>query len=200
MYNHIGVWGSDKYLPKSYFCNGYIKVDNEKMSKSKGNFYTLEDMINLYGADASRIGMADSGDSHEDANFETDICDKSILRLNAFETFMDDNMYKKQIRTEAHLFDEIFVNQIKKHLEETYKLYDSMRFKLVLKESYFQLMDLKDEWILMTESPKVDILIFYIKSVLMCISPITPHWAHSLWTLKLVPFCAQHSHDIKPYL
>lgn len=89
-------------MPRSYFCNGYIMVDNEKMSKSKGNFYTLEDMIEMQGADASRVGMADAGDTHEDANFVTDICDKSILRLNAFENWFDE-LLKRPMRKDDHL-------------------------------------------------------------------------------------------------
>jgi len=78
--------------------------------------------------------MADAGDTHEDANFVTDICDKSILRLNAFENWFDE-LLKRPMRNEDHLYDTIFMNQIKKHMEESYKLYDGMKFKLVLKEA-----------------------------------------------------------------
>jgi len=75
-----------------------------------------------------------------------------------------------------------------------------MKFKLVLKEIFFQLMDLKEEWMLMTEVAKPDLLVFYIKAVLVAISPITPHWAHSIWTKKLVPFCKTLNIAIKPFL
>lgn len=39
------------------------------MSKSKGNFITLEQIISDYGADASRLACAQAGDSINDANF-----------------------------------------------------------------------------------------------------------------------------------
>lgn len=29
-------------MTRSYFCNGYLVLDNKKMSKSTGNFMTLK--------------------------------------------------------------------------------------------------------------------------------------------------------------
>ncbi len=40
-----------------------------KMSKSKGNFLTLEQILQIYGADASRLGCALAGDTINDGNF-----------------------------------------------------------------------------------------------------------------------------------
>ena len=45
--NHRAIWhkkGVDM-LPRSFFCNGHIAVDNEKMSKSEGNFFTMHDVV-----------------------------------------------------------------------------------------------------------------------------------------------------------
>jgi len=39
------------------------------MSKSKGNFISLEDAVNEYGADSARMACAQAGDSINDANF-----------------------------------------------------------------------------------------------------------------------------------
>jgi leucyl-tRNA synthetase len=44
-------------------------INNMKMSKSTGNFMTIRQCINKYGTDASRLALADSGDTLDDANF-----------------------------------------------------------------------------------------------------------------------------------
>eukprot|EP00939_MAST-03C_sp_MAST-3C-sp1_P003252 g3252.t1 len=42
LYNHAAIWADRKEMwPKSYFTNGHVMVDAQKMSKSKGNFITL---------------------------------------------------------------------------------------------------------------------------------------------------------------
>ena len=51
------------------------------MSKSTGNFKTLNQAIFEYSADAMRIALADAGDGVEDANFEDSTANAAILRL-----------------------------------------------------------------------------------------------------------------------
>ena len=71
LYNNNAVWqNNEKRNNRSYFCNGYLNLDGKKMSKSTGNFMTLGQCLNDFGADASRIALADAGDTLDDANFE----------------------------------------------------------------------------------------------------------------------------------
>ena len=88
LYTHSAIWKNNAYMPKSYYCNGYIMVNNEKMSKSKGNFYTLENIVKDYGADASRFALADCGDGMDDANFVLEIADSAVNRIFIFEKFV----------------------------------------------------------------------------------------------------------------
>ena len=69
LYNHAAVWESEPHMwPRGFFTNGHVLVDNVKMSKSLGNFLTLDHCIKSWGADATRLALADAGDSLEDAN------------------------------------------------------------------------------------------------------------------------------------
>lgn len=80
LYNHFFIWG-EKYLPKGFFCNGWIQVNHEKMSKSKGNFFTVKDYCEKYSSDAGRLGLAMAGDTVEDSNIELAEVENCILRL-----------------------------------------------------------------------------------------------------------------------
>ena len=51
------------------------------MSKSTGNFMTLEQTVEKLGVDAARIAFADAGDTVEDANFDESNANAAILRL-----------------------------------------------------------------------------------------------------------------------
>jgi len=99
-----------------------VLVDNKKMSKNEGNFFTVEDVIKLFGADATRIGFADCGDTHEDANFQTEVCNKAILRMSAFEAWFDEMVKNDDWREESHVYDKIFQNETLKHLNAAYQL------------------------------------------------------------------------------
>ena len=70
LFNHAAIWDDDSSKwPRSFFCNGFINVEGEKMSKSKGNFLTLKHVVAKYGADACRLACAQAGDSINDGNF-----------------------------------------------------------------------------------------------------------------------------------
>ena len=147
LYNHAVVWDKNQdYMTRGYFCNGYILVDGEKMSKSKGNFLTVNDLVETYGCDASRITLADCGDSLDDANFLREISNTSISRLYSFENFVKiliNEVWNKKTDFKINdpdgeielngLFDKIFENNINYLITQAKKGYDEMKYKNVLK-------------------------------------------------------------------
>jgi len=60
------------------------------MSKSEGNFLTLAEAVEKFSADGTRLCLADSGDSIEDANFIESTADAGILRLYNFIEWIKD--------------------------------------------------------------------------------------------------------------
>lgn len=88
LYNHQAIWPDMSKMPRSYFCNGHIQLNNEKMSKSTGNFLTVDDAIKQFGADATRFACADAGDGLDDANFAIATANAAILSLTTEEEFI----------------------------------------------------------------------------------------------------------------
>lgn len=55
LYNHTAIWPDRSMWPKGMRCNGHLQLNGEKMSKSTGNFKTLEQAVQEYSADAMRV-------------------------------------------------------------------------------------------------------------------------------------------------
>lgn len=66
------------------------------MSKSKGNFITLSQAIDAYGADAARIACAMAGDSINDANFTAENGNTGIMQLSTLEMFLNKAVSEKK--------------------------------------------------------------------------------------------------------
>ena len=81
IYNHAAIFPESKW-PLSMRANGHLLLNGQKMSKSKGNSLTLRDSVEKFGADATRLALADAGDGIEDANFEEKNANANILRLH----------------------------------------------------------------------------------------------------------------------
>ena len=56
--------------------NGYITIDNEKMSKSKGNFFTVRDILKDYDGEVIRFFLL-SGHYRNPINFSRELMDQS---------------------------------------------------------------------------------------------------------------------------
>jgi leucyl-tRNA synthetase len=131
-------------------------INGEKMSKSTGNFLTLRDCIDKFGVDATRVTLADAGDGLEDANFETDVANASILKLFTFEKWIQDQIKSAipdgQIDFAPHktgdLWDNIFENAINHGIDEATNHFDGMRYKQVFKYGFYELQSIKEDYLI----------------------------------------------------
>ena len=205
LYNHAIVWDKNlDYMTRGYYCNGYILVDGEKMSKSKGNFLTIDDLINNYGADASRITLADCGDTLDDANFLREISNISVNRLYSFENFVKilvNEVWNKNKDFKINdpdieiplddIFDKIFNNNINYLVKESKKNYDEMKYKNVLKYSFYEMINSKDQYILYKadDYKKLNptLMVKFLKTFFIINNPIIPHFSEYMYITYLNP-------------
>jgi leucyl-tRNA synthetase len=80
IYNHAALF-EENLWPRSMRANGHLMLNGKKMSKSTGNSLTLKDSLDKFGADATRLALADAGDGIEDANFEEKTANAAIMRV-----------------------------------------------------------------------------------------------------------------------
>jgi len=124
LYNHIALFPKE-YWPRSVRANGHLLLNGDKMSKSTGNFLTLNDAVNKYGADACRIALADAGDGVEDANFEESVANQIILRMFTLKEWCEEMVKDDKLRTGPadELWDQLFENELNALVHEARKHY-----------------------------------------------------------------------------
>lgn len=137
-------------MPQSFFCNGHVQVDGEKMAKQRGNFLVLEEAIERWGADATRIALADAGDGLEDANFERDSADNTILRLTNEEDLIKEFLTEEaggKLRGGALNFpDAVFEARINTAIASAEAAYEGMRFRDALQLGFYLLQKDRDTY------------------------------------------------------
>lgn len=147
LYIHSAIWPQE-YWPVGIRPNGHLLLNGEKMSKSTGNFLTLSEAVDKFGADATRIALADAGDGMDDANFEETVANSIILKLfelrkwcesmiNDAHTVASAEDYRKvrdsktvknidtiQRTGELGFWDKLFLNEMALLVQETKEQYD----------------------------------------------------------------------------
>jgi leucyl-tRNA synthetase len=109
LYIHQAIWGKQAptYLSRGIRLNGHLMLNGDKMSKSTGNFLTLTSAVQKFGADATRIALADGGDGIDDANFEETSANATILKLFELKRWMENTIQHARLLEPGEGFDQV---------------------------------------------------------------------------------------------
>ncbi|KAI1637709.1 hypothetical protein F4809DRAFT_640190 [Biscogniauxia mediterranea] len=191
LYNHVAIWPAE-YWPRGIRANGHLLLNGDKMSKSTGNFLTLRESIERYGADAVRVALADAGDGIDDANFEESVANKTILRLYELKKWIQEMLSGVQegpaLRTGDDtmcFWDNLFEHHLNHLVAETKSHYDRYLFKSALKSGFYDLIAARDFYRDAVKAAGVSmhqkLVRRYAELQAVLLAPIAPHWAEYIW-------------------
>lgn len=189
LYNHCAIWDQepDKW-PLSFRANGHLQLNGQKMSKSTGNFLTLEAAIRLYGADAVRYALADSGDGIDDANFVDNQAETGLLKLFNYLKWCEETLESlSSLRSgEVTIYaDKAFSNAMNKLISETKKQYDKMMYREALRIGFFEYQELRTKYKEICGSNGIHggLTRRFIETQAILLNPICPHISQKIWKL-----------------
>ncbi|CAN6183152.1 unnamed protein product [Urochloa humidicola] len=185
IYNHTTLL-PEHHWPRGFRCNGHLLLNSEKMSKSTGNFLTLEEAINKYSSDATRFALADAGDGMDDANFVTETANSAVMRLTKEISWMEEvvaSESKLRAGPPTTHADHVFENEMNIAIKETEKSYKLFMFRDALKSGFYDLQLARDEYRLSCGSAGMnrDLLWRFMDVQTRLITPICPHYAEHVW-------------------
>ncbi|MCK4248103.1 MAG: class I tRNA ligase family protein, partial [Methanomicrobia archaeon] len=136
LFNHTAIF-PEKYWPRGFAVNGWVMIDAEKMSTSKGNVTLLKGNVATHGADPIRMMLAFAGEGIDDANIETQFVETIKERLKAWHEFAIKNYNKgRETKMRIDYWIEAIVNQIMKEVDDAM---ENMMFRTALQKGFFDL-------------------------------------------------------------
>lgn len=186
IYSHVALFPK-QYWPQGIRANGHLLLNNAKMSKSTGNFLTLEQTIAKFGADASRIALADAGDSIEDANFDESNANAAILRLTTLKEWCEEvvkNQDSLRSGETDSFFDIAFENEMNDLIEKTYEQYSVTNYKAALKTGLFDFQTARDyyrESVTGNIGMNKELILKYIEYQVLLLAPVAPHFSEYVY-------------------
>ncbi|TCD62832.1 cytosolic leucyl tRNA synthetase [Steccherinum ochraceum] len=196
IYVHAALFPEDKW-PLGIRTNGHLMLNGQKMSKSKGNTLTMRESVEKFGADATRLSLADAGDGIEDANFDEKTANANILRLHTLigwceEIIKDDSA----LRTgEKNYHDKVFEEEVNDLINITKGHYENTNYKDALKYAFYELQSARDWYREVTSDVGMHAALvkYWIRVSALLVLPIAPHFSEHIWTLLGEPKSVQHA-------
>lgn len=186
LYCHVALF-PQQFWPRGVRTNGHLLLNNEKMSKSVGNFLTLKEIVKKFGADCARIALADAGDTFEDANFDEANANAMILRLYTMREWCESqiaNIDKLRTGSKDSFLDRAFENEMNVVIEATKANYSLTNYKAALKTGLYDFQAARDfyrEAASHEGGMHRDLVLRYIEAQALLLTPIAPHFAEFIW-------------------
>jgi leucyl-tRNA synthetase len=185
IFNHTACF-PEQYWPKGIGVNGYISVQKQKMSKSKGNFKTLRDVITAFGADITRITILSTGEEMNDVDWDPDLAETMKNKLEQWHEFALKNYAKNHEQAhseEKKEIDKWMEHQLHSIVKDTRAAMDETLFRTAISRGFFDLQrHLK--WYIRRTAGKTNqaLLNDIIEAQTLMLQPFTPHLCEEIWS------------------
>jgi leucyl-tRNA synthetase len=187
LYVHLALFPQGKW-PQSVRSNGHLMLNGEKMSKSTGNFLTLSQAVQKFGADATRIALADAGDGIDDANFDESTANAAILTMFKIKDAIETELKNNNLRDDAAkgtIWDDLFENEMHVLVHQTKQHYERTLYKEALKSSFYDFQEAlyfyQKQCRAANIVPSRRLITKFARLQSLIITPIAPHWAEDIW-------------------
>jgi leucyl-tRNA synthetase len=184
LFHHVAIWENDpSKWPQAIGANGYVNVKGEKMSKSKGNFIPLADLVKKFGADLVRINIVASNENMDDADWREESIGTYDSRLRYLFELVP--QLKNAKVTQVRPIDLWMQSRMHESIKQSEDHYDHMRFRSATQHSMFALTsDIKwyVERVGGVSNCNKAILSSAVEALVKMVAPLVPHSSEELWS------------------
>ena len=186
---------ADFKRPSGVFAHGFLTLDGEKMSKSRGNFISADDFVKTLDPEYLRYYFASklsTGVDDIDLNLEdlkqkvnSDLVNKLVNIASRSANFLKkhyNNELSKEIENDDLINDFIMVSKEVFNHYENLELNKAMKEIMALADKANQYVDKMEPWILIKDEKNLDLVhkicstaLNLFRILIIMIEPVTPN-------------------------
>ncbi len=178
IFNHTAIFPEEKW-PSGFAVNGWVLMDMQRMSTSRGISLLLREALDKYGADVCRITLMYGGEGVDDSNWDTTFAEGISAKLDGWHTFALENYGKG--REEKRYIDRWFESVVHSALKDVTDAYENMNFRTAIQKGFFDLQRHLKWYLRRCGEPHKRVMADFIKIQTMVLAPIVPHICEEIW-------------------
>jgi len=185
IFNHVAIF-PEEHWPRGIAVNGYVSIQKMKMSKSKGIFKTLREIINAYSPDVTRISILATGEEINDVDWDPELARTIRSRLEQWYDFALKNYTKDHERAhdaEKKEVDKWMEHQLHSCIKDATQAMENTLFRTAIMRGFFDVQrHLK--WYNRRTAGKMnpDVLNAIIEAQTLMLQPFVPHLCEEIWS------------------
>lgn len=181
LFHHVAMFDESKW-PGAIAVNGFVSLEGQKMSKSKGPILTLKEAVDNYGADVTRMYILSAAEQTQDADWRREGIESAKTQIGRFYTFVrqviesgcqiSENNQRTQI-------DRWIESRVQKYVREVNIAFDSIHTRHAIQNAFFLIYnDIK--WYHKRGGKQC--LTEVVETWTKLMAPFTPHICEEVWS------------------
>jgi len=183
LYHHVAIF-PEQLWPKAIAVNGFVSLEGQKMSKSKGPLLTLRDAVAENGADVTRLYILGNAEGTADVDWRNDGVEATHAHLDRFYNLAREIMADKDIDESAEktLIDRWMLSRLQRRIVQATEAMEEIQTRRALQSAFYLLMgDLR--WYQRRGGKNQ--LRAVLSAWVRMMSPFIPHICEELWATGL---------------
>lgn len=177
LFHHVAIFPKELW-PRAIAVNGYVSLEGQKMSKSKGPLLTIKKAVSSYGAEVSRLYILLAAEYDSDADWKSREVENLAYNLKRFFSIVSEN-YLKETK-EVNALDRWLASKFNKIVKETNEAMEKLQTRRAVNAAFFEAMNIVRHYLRRGGKNLSIILDDWIK----LLTPFIPHICEELWHIK----------------
>jgi len=197
LFHHAAIF-RNKHIPLGISVNGYVTVEGEKMSKSKGNFLPVFQMLQEHGADLVRLNIVAAGENLDDADWRVEGL-KTFRRNLEFLLEVAGKLSENSLNgAEMGRAECLLQSRIESFVKIASENMERLCFRSAVHQAFFQSTDALRKYLAAREAKSHAGLVRQaLEKIVLMACPFTPHFSEEIWVLMGGKgFCASAAYPL----
>jgi leucyl-tRNA synthetase len=180
IFHHTALFPPEHW-PKAIGVNGMLMIEGKQMHKSKGNFVTMKNAIEQYGADATRCALLMGAEGMDDPDYRAENARDIRNKLESFHSFAEHIIENAKTAETGH--PEKWLMSILQHrISEVTENLEQMKTRTALEIALFEVWN-DFRWFTRRKGEtETKTLKEALEIWLKLLAPFAPHLCEELWS------------------
>jgi len=139
LFHHVAIF-PEMYWPRAIAINGFVSLEGQKMSKSKGPILTLRSAVKEYGADVTRLYILSTAEHVQDADWRKADVESTRKQVERFYKLAYD-IIRSEDTEEIKLIDKWMLSRLQYRIIETADALNRIQTRRAVQNAFYMLMN-----------------------------------------------------------
>ncbi|MEM3443062.1 MAG: class I tRNA ligase family protein, partial [Candidatus Bathyarchaeia archaeon] len=176
---HVALFPEHQW-PKAIGVNGMLMIEGKQMHRHLGNFVTMKNAINQYGADATRCALLLAAEGMDDPDWRSENVKEMQIKLESFYNFAKNIIENAENGENWHL-EKWLMSTLQQRIRDVTENLEEMKTRTALEIALFEVWN-DFRWYIRRKGKPTKALKEALKVWLRLLAPFAPHITEELWS------------------